>query len=246
MSRCLEPLKAFSGDIWGFKHLPNRFFGCLGQVTCFKQKTTVLLRVSNIGVQLLQNLLSQMIIVPKSFKAPPLASENWRGQHRSQLTLFFSAGDMKPFSGHKETPVESRTCQQSRTFKKMLCVFQLEKKQTTQLDPWKLLTLQGTKPFPLWKGKSLTQKSRLVRIYLVHVSSKVVLGKWLFHQTSNNKWLLRVPGMFLLMFLFWRSVRRVTIKGHVGIAFLGCCWWTAWTLSNGVTRLAPCSPDRWH
>ena len=32
------------------------------------KKTAVVLRVSNIGVQLLQNLLSQMIIVPKSLK----------------------------------------------------------------------------------------------------------------------------------------------------------------------------------
>ena len=25
LSRCLEPLRAFSGDVWGFKHLLNRY-----------------------------------------------------------------------------------------------------------------------------------------------------------------------------------------------------------------------------
>ena len=128
------------------------------------KKTAVVLRVSNIGIQLLQNLLSQMIIVPKSLKLchwlQKIEEVNIRA---SSLCFFFGFCDMKPCSGHKETPVEGRTCQQRRNFKKMLCVFQLEKKkQTTQLDPWKLLTLQGTKPYPLGKGKSLTQKSRLV------------------------------------------------------------------------------------
>ena len=32
VSRCLEPLKAFSGDVWGFKHLLTRYiFGRLGR-----------------------------------------------------------------------------------------------------------------------------------------------------------------------------------------------------------------------
>lgn len=163
-------------------------------------KTAVLPRVSNIGVQLLQNLLSQMIIVPKSLKLRHWLQNIEEVNIRASSLCFFWRGDMKPCSRHKETPVEGRTCQQSRNLKNAVCVSAGEKKQTTQLDPWKLLTLQGTKPYPLWKGKSLTQKSRLVGdiCWFMLVSSKAVLGKWLFHQTSFKKLLLRVPGMIFV------------------------------------------------
>ena len=199
-----------------------------------------------------------MIIVPKSFKAPPLASENWRGQHQSQLALFFLAGDMKPCSGHKETPVEGRTCQQSRNFKKMLCVFQLRKKNH---PTWPLETFNppGNKTISIMKRKIIDAKVPSGRGYmLVHVSSKAVLGKWQFHQTSfKKKGCLGFQECFFKCFFQtavcpkshdkrprWDRIPRV--RSGFQIWSLTLVDYPSRTLSNGVTRLAPCSPDKWH
>lgn len=152
-----------------------------------------------------------MIIVPKSLKLRHWLQNIEEVNIRASSLCFFWRGDMKPCSRHKETPVEGRTCQQSRNLKNAVCVSAGEKKTNHPTWPLETFNPPGNKTISIMKRKIIDAKVPSGRGYmLVHVS-QFQSCTWKMAISPNILQKIVVKGsrnVFLFkMFLSWRSVR---------------------------------------